>query len=124
MLTLITTNGIMLPSGYSYKNSLGYVAGDNIVYNIGYNSIDDLGCFALISDSMITVADIPAEWNICNTIPIGYKDNNGEFLDKKIVISCIYTLEDEFKLVNLGISNKTNTDYLAYRSIVDSIVEV
>ncbi len=34
-----------------------------------------------------------------------------------------YTMDDEFKLMNLGLQDKTNAEYVAYRENIDLLTE-
>jgi len=118
MITLITTNNFELPEGFTYSNPIGTL-GDVIVYNLGYNAEDDLGLFGLVSSEGIPT--IPEGWALQSTIPTGYKINNESHTNKASIIRKIYSTEDEFKVINKGIADISNVDYVEYRAIVDAL---
>ncbi len=118
MITLITTAGIELPDGFTYKNAIG-VQGSVTVYNLGHNTTTNLGLFGLVSDIAV---ELPAEWNLELSVPVGYMFDEFNIVNKASIIRKIYTSDEEFRIINKGIADPLDPAYISYRSIVNSII--
>jgi len=117
MITLITTAGIELPTGFTYKNTIG-VQGKVTVYNLGHSTTTNLGLFGLVSESAPV---LPKGWNLELNVPVGYMFDEFNIVNKPSIIRKIYTSDEEFRIINKGIADPLDPAYISYRSIVDTI---